>query len=99
MDKTYVIKERLLLTIECCIHATEIDQQADHSHILGRFVLTKQLVSEYLTRLTASGHSINVKISKGLLFSFWLVTIGKDTSCVFEDSLQEVILNISPPEW
>ena len=34
------------LTVECCVHPTNVDEEADHGHSFRGFTITKQLVAK-----------------------------------------------------
>lgn len=90
---------QVIRTIERRVHATEIDEQAHHRHILRRFVLSQQLVSQDLARLATPGHRVDIEISKGLLGDLIrLIAVCEDSPVVLKHGLEKLILDVLPPE-
>lgn len=86
-------------TIESCVHAPNVDQKADHGHPFGGIPITKQFVAQDFAGLAAPGHCVDVKVGEALLADgFGLIAVGEDLLVVIEDGLEEVILDVLPPE-
>ena len=86
-------------TVERGVHATNVNQEADHGHALRSIAITKQLVSEDLAGLAAPGHGIDVQVGEALLADLvGLVAVGEDLLLVVEDGLEEVVLDVLAPE-
>lgn len=50
----------LTLTVQGSIHAPDVNQKADHGHVLCRLIVAEQLVTKDLARLTTSRHRVDV---------------------------------------
>lgn len=57
-----------------------------------------QLLFQYLARLAALGHGINVYLCKGVACSSVRV-LSKSLCFVLEHQLQELVLYVLPPQW
>ena len=94
-----VLMGQAIRTIERRVHATEIDQQAHHCHILRRLVLSQQLVSQDLAGLATPSHRVNIKVGKGLLGDLLrLIAVCEDSLVVLKHGLEKLILDVLPPE-
>jgi len=88
-----------LLTVECGVHAANVDEEADHGHALRSIAITKQLVSKDLAGLATPRHGVDVKVGEALLSDLiWLVAVGEDLQVVIKDGLEEVVLDVLSPE-
>lgn len=86
-------------TVEGGVHATNVDQEADHGHALRSLAITKQLVSKDLAGLAAPGHGVDVEVGKALLAqAVLLVAVGEDGQVVVKDGSEEVELYVPAPE-
>lgn len=84
-------------TVESGIHPSEIDQQANHSHADSCLFIVLKFVLQDLARLATPSHSVDVDVRKIQVFlSIW--PTGKDLSLVFEDELEELILDVLAPQ-
>lgn len=61
-------------------------------------MLRQQLVPENLARLAAPGHRIDVHVREVLLGLGGVVAVCEHGSGVVEHSLEEIILDVSPPQ-
>jgi len=94
-----VSRRKAILTIQRSVHATQIDQQADHCHVLRGLVLGQELVSQDLASLATSSHCINVEIGKSLLGDLIrFIAVCEDRLVIFEDGLEKLVLDVLPPE-
>jgi hypothetical protein len=90
---------QVIRTVERRVHATEIDEQTHHCHVLRRFVLGQQLVSQDLARLATPGHRVDIEIGKGLLRDLIrLIAVCEDGPVVLKHCLEKLILDVLPPE-
>lgn len=84
-------------TVKCSVHATNIDQQANHGHADRSFGILQQLLFEYLAALAALGHGIDVDFGKGETRRA-IAVLGETLCLVIEDKLQEVVLDVLAPK-
>lgn len=83
-------------TVQGSVHATEIDQQTDHSHIDSRRFVVLQFILKNLAGLAATGHCIDVDIRE--VHSLLPVGIPRKNGClILKDQLQELVLDIFAP--
>ena len=83
-------------TVEGGVHATKIDQQANHSHAdRGRLVIL-QLVFQNLASLAAPRHGVDVDVRKVYLFTTF--GVSRESRClVLKDKLEKLVLDIFAP--
>lgn len=84
-------------TVQSCVHATKVHQQAHHCHADSRGLVVLQFVLQDLTGLAAPRHRVDVDVSKVHL----LLSVGvscEDGSLVFEDEFKELVLDILSPQ-
>ena len=84
-------------TIERCVHAADVDQQAHHGHVDGGRALGEQLVLEDLAALAALGHGVEVDVGKRVAARA-IRLLGEDAAVILEDELEEVELDVLAPQ-
>jgi hypothetical protein len=86
-------------TVEGSVHATNVDQEADHCHSLGGLAITQQLVAKDLAGLAAPGHGVDVEVGKALLAQpILLVAVCEFLCVIVEDGFEEIELDVFAPE-
>jgi len=82
--------------VQCCIHASHVDKQADHGHGDGRVKVLLELLLEDLAALAALGHCIDVDFGKRV--ALFIVRVAcKDAMLILEDHVEEVVLDVFAP--
>ncbi len=88
----------LSLTVQRRIHSAQVNQQADHRHILCGLMFSQQLVPQDLARLATSSHSIDIQIRKVLEAFLRLIAVGEHLLLILKHRLEEVVLDILAPQ-
>jgi hypothetical protein len=85
------------LTVESRIHPSDVDEQTDHCHALGRVPIAEELVAQNLAGLAAPRHGVDVQVGEVLGRSVRFVRVREDIKFVIEDLLEEVVLDVLAP--
>jgi len=86
-----------MLTIQRCVHAPDIDQQAHHRHADSSVGILQQLLLQYLAAFAALRHGINVDLRKREARRA-IAVLGEAFCLIVEDQLQEIVLYVFAPE-
>ena len=84
-------------TIESRIHATEVDQQTNHSHANSCRLVILQLVLENFACLAAPGHGIDVDVREVTVLLAIRVS-REHGGLILEDEFEKLVLNIFAPQ-